>query len=103
MDGNSDRQHIRATNTTAVTVYSPAPMARPNSPHDHSPTEVVKPLIWLLELNSMEFALRMAIATTDAAEMRYIPLSVSSIIYTSSIIATVAVSDTSMKVRSPAA
>ena len=36
----------------------------------HSATEVVSPLIWLLELYSTELTLRIAVAITAAAESR---------------------------------
>ena len=38
-------------------------------PVAQSPMEVVRPLIWLRELNSMELTLMMAAAMTVAAEM----------------------------------
>ncbi len=44
-------------------------MASPIIPQPHSPADVVRPLIWLRELNSMELPLIIATDTTEAAEI----------------------------------
>ena len=51
-----------------VTVYSPAPTAKPSSTQAHRPTEVVSPLICPRELNRIELPDSMAVATMVAAE-----------------------------------
>ena len=48
-------------------MYSPAPSASPIAPLAQRPTEVVSPLIWLLEENRMEFELMIATPMSMAA------------------------------------
>ena len=55
--------HRKKRNTIPVTVYSPAPIAKPRMLHAQRPVEVVRPLIWLRELK------RMALPLTSAAAL----------------------------------
>ena len=75
-------------------------MVSPIMPHIQSATEVVKPLIWFLELYKIELLLIMAMAITAAAEISGMLVPAKLL---SSIIATVDASETRINVRWPAA
>ena len=71
-------------------------------PQAHKPAEVVRPLIWLLELNKIEFPLIIAIEITEAAEITGKPCSVFAKMQRSIIAATDDASEIIIKVLSPA-
>ena len=94
--------HRKKRNTIPVTVYSPAPIAKPRMLHAQRPVEVVRPLIWLRELKRMALPLTSAAAMTVAAERMGSRAPKLLIRYTSSSMDTVEAKDTSTNVRSPA-
>lgn len=77
-------------------------MASPIMPMAQRPAEVVRPLIWLRELKSMELPLIIATDTKEAAEMIAKPSSLMSMMDKSIMEETAEAIDTRMKVRSPA-
>ena len=79
-------------------VYWPLPTIKPKNEQNHRATEVVSPLIWLRELNTMELLERMAVAIIVAHERYGIFVS----IYRSSNIHIHDEKDISTKVLSPA-
>jgi len=65
--------HSRNRYTISVMVYMPAPMVKPRILQAHRPADVVSPLIWLRELNRMEFPLISAVEIMVAADRTGIP------------------------------
>ena len=79
-------------------VYWPLPTIKPKNEQNHRAAEVVSPLIWLRELNTMELLERMAVAIIVAHD-RY---GIFESMYKSSSIQTHDEKDISTKVLSPA-
>ncbi len=77
-------------------------MAKPIMPIAQRPAEVVRPLIWLRELKSIELPLIIATDTREAAEMIAKPSSLMSMMDRSIIDETAEAIETRMNVRSPA-
>ena len=83
-------------------IYIPAPSISPIKPHAQRAADVVRPLIWFLELKRMEFPLIMAMPTTAAPEITGITKENSLARYISVKTAAVADTLTSIKVLIPA-